>query len=72
MNQITQLRQTLQPHLGWHGARITFLSLFLATLFRGKTVNLAEMATGFAGRLKVKRIHDRESRSVEVFFVASY
>jgi len=34
MHQITQLRQTLQPLLGWHGARVTFLSLFLVALFR--------------------------------------
>jgi len=52
MHQITQLRQTLQPLLGWHGARVAFLSLFLVALFRVKTVNLAEVATGFAGGAK--------------------
>ncbi len=29
MNQYSALKQALQPHLGWHGARISFLALFL-------------------------------------------
>ncbi|MCY7390571.1 MAG: IS4 family transposase, partial [Leptolyngbyaceae cyanobacterium CAN_BIN12] len=37
MQQITLIRKTLQPHLGWHGARVTFLALFLMALFRVKT-----------------------------------
>lgn len=49
MDQVTLLRQTLQPHLRWHGARLTFVALFLIALFRVKTVNLAELATGFSG-----------------------
>jgi hypothetical protein len=50
MNQITLIRQTLQPHLGWHGARISFLALFLVALFRVKTVNFSELAVGFLGK----------------------
>jgi hypothetical protein len=34
MHQITSIRQTLQPLLDWHGARITFLALFIVALFR--------------------------------------
>jgi hypothetical protein len=34
MNQISLLRQTLQPLLGWHGARLNFLALFLIALLR--------------------------------------
>jgi hypothetical protein len=49
MDQVTLLRQSLQPHLKWHGARLTFVALFLIALFRVKTVNLAELATGFSG-----------------------
>ncbi|MBW4419975.1 MAG: hypothetical protein KME13_12200 [Myxacorys californica WJT36-NPBG1] len=41
MHQITELRCTWEPHLGWHGARVTFLALFLVALYRFKTVNLA-------------------------------
>jgi hypothetical protein len=29
MNQITLIQKTLQPHFGWHGARVRFLALFL-------------------------------------------
>ncbi|MEM8723815.1 MAG: IS4 family transposase, partial [Cyanobacteria bacterium P01_G01_bin.39] len=47
MNQINLLRQALKPHLEWHGARLSFLALFLIALLRVKTVNLAEIATGF-------------------------
>lgn len=49
MNQITRIAKTLQPHLPWHGARMSFLALFLIALFRVKTVNLAELATAFIG-----------------------
>ena len=67
--QVVSLRQTLHPLLGWHGARVTFLLLFLVALFRVKTVNLAEVATGFAGSAKAaskcKRIQ-RFLRSFEI------
>ena len=49
MDQLTLLRQTLRPHLHWHGARLSFVALFLIALFRVKTVNLSELATGFSG-----------------------
>jgi hypothetical protein len=41
MNQINLIRKTLQPHLSWHGARITFLALFLVALVRVRTVNFS-------------------------------
>ncbi|NJO66531.1 MAG: hypothetical protein HC832_03130 [Leptolyngbyaceae cyanobacterium RM1_405_57] len=57
MHQITLIRKTLQPHLAdWHGARVTFLALFLVALFRVKTVNLAQLATGFAGVAKTESL----------------
>ncbi len=67
MSQITQLRQTLQPLLGWHGARIGFLALFLVALFRVKTVNLAEVATGFAGQAKAASNYKRIQRFLRWF-----
>ena len=54
MNNINLLRQTLKPHLKWHGARLSFLALFLIALFRVKTVNLAELSTGFMGKAKTE------------------
>jgi hypothetical protein len=61
MNQINLIRKTLQPHLSWHGARITFLALFLVALVRVRTVNFSELAKGFMGTAKTesneKRLH---------------
>ena len=54
MNQINLLRQTLKPHLRWHGARLSFLSLFLIALLRVKTVNLTELATGFRSKAEIE------------------
>lgn len=52
MNQVNLLRQTLKPLLGWHGARLSFLALFLIALLRVKTINLVELATGFRTHAK--------------------
>jgi Transposase DDE domain len=61
MHQVTLIRNTLQPHLGWHGARVAFLALFLVALFRVRTVNFAELAVAFMGKAKtesnLKRLH---------------
>lgn len=61
MSQITLLRTALQRHLPWHRARLTLMAEFLIALFRVKTVNLSELATGFSDCAKtasqVKRLH---------------
>lgn len=62
MHQITLIQKTLQPHLGWHGARVRFLALFLVALFRVKTVNLTELATGFMGQAKLESNYKRLQR----------
>lgn len=67
MNQITRMCQTLQPQLGWHGARITFLACFLVALFRVKTTNLAELATGFPGSAKTASNYKRLQRFLRSF-----
>lgn len=67
MSQITQLRQILQPLLGWHGARITFLALFLVALFRVKTVNLTELATAFPNLAKAESNYKRMQRFLRSF-----
>ena len=54
MNHVNLLRQTLKSHLQWHGARLSFLALFLIALFRVKTVNLSELSTGFMGQAKTE------------------
>lgn len=62
MNQINRLRETLKPHLGWHGARLSFLALFLVSLLRVKTVNLVELATGFRNCAKNESNYKRLQR----------
>mgnify|MGYP001801041408 CR=1 FL=1 len=49
MKQVNLLREKLRPHLGWHGARLSFLAIFIIALIRVKTVNLSELATAFSG-----------------------
>ncbi len=51
MNKYNALRQALKPHLEWHGARISFLALFLLALLKVKTVTLKELAVGFGEML---------------------
>ena len=53
MNQVSLLRQTLKPILGWHGASLNFLALFLIALLRVKTISLVELAAGFRSNAKI-------------------
>jgi hypothetical protein len=62
MNQVTLLRERLRPHLAWHGARLGFLAAFLIALFRVKTVNFSELATGFAGNAQTDSHYKRLQR----------
>jgi hypothetical protein len=62
MNQVTQLRNALRPHLSWHGARLSFLAAFLIALLRVKTINLAELATAFSGKAQTDSLYKRLQR----------
>ena len=62
MNQINLLRQTLKSYLVWHGARLSFLALFLIALLRVKTVSLTELATGFRRKAKINSNYKRWQR----------
>lgn len=64
MNQVSLLRQTLKPLLGWHGARLSFLALFIIALLRVKTVNLVELSTGFRNYAKT----DSNFKRLQRFF----
>lgn len=67
MNQVILLRQTLKPLIGWHGARLNFLALFLIALLRVKTVNLVEIATGFRSNAKTDSSYKRLQRFFSKF-----
>jgi hypothetical protein len=62
MQQINLIRKALEPVLPWHGARLAFLAQFLVALFRVKTVNLAELAIGFAGTAQTTTHYKRLQR----------
>lgn len=62
MTQVTLLRDALRPHLAWHGARLSFVAAFLIALFRVKTVNLSELATGFSGSAQIDSHYKRLQR----------
>ena len=53
MTHLNPLKEVLGQHLRWHGARLTFLSMFLLTLFKVRTVNLPEIATVLNPHAKV-------------------
>jgi hypothetical protein len=67
MNQYSALKQALKPHLGWHGARLSFLALFLLALLKVKTVNLKELALGFEG----SALTDSHYKRLQRFFANS-
>lgn len=67
MDQINLLRETLKPHLGWHGARLNFLSLFLIALIRVKTINLVELAVGFRSEARIESNYKRLQRLFSKF-----
>lgn len=62
MNQVTQLRNALRPHLSWHGARLSFLAAFLIALLRVKTINFAELASAFSGKAQTDSHYKRLQR----------
>jgi Transposase DDE domain len=62
MNQVTQLRNALRPHLSWHGARLSFLAAFLIALLRVKTINFAELATAFSTKAQIDSHYKRLQR----------
>ena len=67
MTQITRLQAALRPHLPWHGARLTFLALFLVALFRVETVNLDKRSSVFANRAKPESSYKRLMRFLREF-----
>lgn len=69
MNENNRIQAALRPHLPWHGARLTFLALFLVALFRVETVNLDKLASVFANRAQSASSHKRLSRFFRSFAV---
>ena len=64
---VGELKAVLAEHLPWHGARISFLAHFLLALFKVRSVNLAELATGFGGTVRVASHYKRLQRFFRSF-----
>lgn len=56
------MNRLLAEHLPWHGARINFLAQFLLALLKVRSVNLAELSSGFSGKAKVESHYKRLQR----------
>ena len=67
MQDIHSLEQKLKANLNWHGARIKFLARFMTALIQTRTVNLAEIATVFAGRAQELSHEQRCRRFLKEF-----
>lgn len=72
MDNVNLLRSSLKPHLKWHGARLSFLALFLISLFRVKTVNLVDLSIGFKGKAKKESSYKRLQRFLREFDLDYY
>lgn len=62
MSQYSELKRVLQVQLNWHGARISFLTLFLLALLKVKTVNLSALSLGFGGHALAQSSYKRLQR----------
>jgi hypothetical protein len=63
------LKAALAEHLNWHGARLSFLAHFLLALIKVRSVNLAELATGFGGKAQVASHYKRLQRFFRSFIL---
>ena len=61
---VRELKAVLAEYLPWHGARIGFLAQFLLALFKVRSVNWAELATGWGGTAPV----DSHDKRLQRFF----
>jgi hypothetical protein len=64
---VYELKSILAEHLHWHGARISFLAHFLLAILKVRSVNLAELATGFGGSAKTDSNYKRLQRFFRLF-----
>ncbi len=64
---IYSFEQILAQNLTWNRARIKFPARFLIALFQVQTVNLAKIASVFAGTAKVSSNYKRLPRFLRFF-----
>src|SRR5438477_557993 len=69
MTDLRSLEQTLSDNLPWNKARIKFVTRFLLALFSQRTVNLARLATAFAGHASEASNYKRLQRFLHSFAI---
>ncbi|MGK7909541.1 MAG: IS4 family transposase [Synechococcus sp.] len=69
MNEINLLREQLRAHLPWHGARLSFVAMFLMALIRVRTVDFSQLAVAFGGNTLVESSYKRIQRFFRGFDV---
>ncbi len=68
MNEsVSALQAVFAGHLPWQGARLNFLAQFLLALFKVRSVNLADLATGFGGMAQIASHYRRLQRCFRAF-----
>lgn len=67
MADIRLMERVLAENVTWNRARINFLAKFLVALIEVRTVNLAEVASVFAGGAKVESHYKRIQRFLRFF-----
>lgn len=64
---IYSFEQILSENLSWNRARIKFLARFLVALFQVQTVNLAKIASVFAGNALIASQYKKLQRFMRFF-----
>ena len=69
MNETNLLRERLRAHLPWHGARLSFVAMFLMALIRVRSVDFSQLAVAFGGNTLVESSYKRIQRFFRSFDV---
>ena len=69
MDEINLLRERLRAHVPWHGARLSFVAMFLMALIRVRTVDFSQLAIAFGGTALVESNYKRIQRFFSGFDV---
>ena len=69
MHEVNLLRERLRAHFPWHGARLSFIAMFLMALIRVRTVDFSQLAIAFSGNALVESNYKRIQRFFKGFEV---
>lgn len=69
MHEVNLLRERLRAHFPWHGARLSFVAMFLMALIRVRTVDFSQLAIALGGTALVESNYKRIQRFFSGFDV---